>query len=174
MKSATVSEGPINAGSDILDASRLAAANRRRLSGPGLRAFQAIADLWGLTEEERLLVLGMPSRSTYYGWTKAARERGEITLPADTLTRVSAVLSIHKALQILFSTEQGGLLWLRGPHGAPLFGGQLPMALVVGGTQDGLMAVRRFLDGARGGIYMPPNAADDGFVPLMDEDIVFA
>ena len=175
MRVAVVANRPaVNARSDALDASRFSAANRRRLSGPGLRAFHAIAELWDLTEEERLLVLGMPSRSTYYGWTKAAREHGEITLSADTLTRVSAVLGIHKALQILFPAERDGLDWLHGPHGAPLFGGQPPIALVVGGTQDGLMAVRRFLDAARGGIYMPPNAADDGFVPLTDGGIVFA
>ncbi len=164
----------IAAGADILYAARFSAANRRRLSGPGLRSFHAIADLWDLSEEERLLILGMPSRSAYYSWTKAVREHGEITLSADTLTRVSAVLGIHKALQILFATERDGLHWLRGPHGAPLFGGQPPIALVVSGTQDGLLAVRRFLDAARGGIYMPPNAADEGFSPLTDGDIVFA
>ena len=158
----------------VFDAARFSAANRRRLSGPGLRCFHVIADLWDLTEEERLLVLGMPSRSTYYGWAKTAREHGEVTLSADTLTRVSAVLGIHKALQILFATERDGLHWLRGPHGAPLFGGQPPMALVSGGTQDGLMAVRRFLDAARGGVYMAPNAADDAFAPIADGDIVFA
>ena len=42
------------------------------------------------------------------------------------------------------------------------------------GTQDGLMAVRRFLDAARGGPYMPPNELDRNFVPYRDEDIVFA
>lgn len=175
MSTATVKKRlAVAARADELDATRFSAANRRRLSGPGLRSFHAIADFWDLTEEERLLILGLPSRSTYYGWTRAAREHGEITLSADTLTRVSAVLGIYKALQILFATERDGLHWLRGPHGAPLFGGQPPMALVVSGTQDGLMAVRRFLDAARGGVYMPPNTADDGFVPLTDGDIVFA
>ncbi|HTC08418.1 MAG TPA: antitoxin Xre/MbcA/ParS toxin-binding domain-containing protein [Acetobacteraceae bacterium] len=175
MRSPRRAEKPaIPAGPEVLDASRFSAANRRRLSGPGLRAFQAIAEFWDLTEEERLRVLGMPSRSTYYGWVKAAREHGEITLPGDTLTRISAVLGIHKALQILFPNEREGVAWLRGPHGAPLFGGQPPMALLICGTQDGLMAVRRFLDAARGGLYMPPNAADADFVPLTDGDIVFA
>ena len=47
-----------------LDVSRFAPANRRRLSAPALRTFVTIADLWGLTEEQRLLVLGFPARST--------------------------------------------------------------------------------------------------------------
>lgn len=51
-----------------LDRSRFAPANRRRLSAPALRTFVAVAYLWELTEEQRLLVLGYPSRSTYHNW----------------------------------------------------------------------------------------------------------
>src|ERR1700743_1201894 len=81
-----------------LDKSRLAPANRRRLSAPALRTFLAIADLWGLTEAERLLVLGYPSRSTYHNWCKQAREHGAFTLDVDVLTRISVVFGIHQAL----------------------------------------------------------------------------
>lgn len=163
----------IEPGPDRLDASRFAPANRKRLSAPALRTFLAIADLWGLTEEERRLVLGLPARSTYHHWAKAAREHGEITLDVDVLTRISAVLGIHQALGVLHATERAGVAWLRGPHEAILFGGRPPLALVTSGTQDGLMAVRRFLDAARGGLYMEPNAADAGFVPYGDSEIVF-
>src|ERR1700722_17777631 len=85
-----------------LDNSRFAPANRRRLSAPALRTFLAIADLWGLTEEQRLLILGYPSRSTYHSWCKQAREHGAFTLDVDVLTRISAVLGIHQGLGILF------------------------------------------------------------------------
>lgn len=152
---------------------RFSAANRRRLSGAGLRTFLAIADLWGLGEEERLLVLGMPSRSTFHGWAKAVREHRDITLDVDRLTRISIVLGIHKGLGILHATEREGVAWLRTPHTAPLFGGRTPMALITSGTQDGLMSVRRFLDAARGGLYMPPNEIDRAFRPYTDADIVF-
>lgn len=161
-------------GAARLDPARFAPANRRRLSAPGLRAFLAIADLWGLTEEQRRLVLGLPARSTYQSWVKAVRAHREVTLDVDVLTRISAVLGIHQALGVLFGTEAEGVAWLRLPHGAPVFGGQAPLALVTCGSQDGVLTVRRFLDAARGGIYMPPNAADTGFAPLTDADIVFA
>ena len=52
-------------GPQRLDSSRFAPANRRRLSAPALRTFLAIADLWGLTEEQRRLVLGYPSLIPY-------------------------------------------------------------------------------------------------------------
>jgi Antitoxin Xre/MbcA/ParS C-terminal toxin-binding domain len=133
----------------------------------------ACADLWGLTEEQRLLILGYPSRSTYHNWCKQAREHGAFTLDVDVLTRISAVLGIHQGLGILFPTEQLGIEWLRTPHNAVIFGGRPPLDLVTSGSQDGLLSVRRFLDGARGGLYMQPNAIDEAFTPYDDVEIVF-
>ncbi|RWX13003.1 DUF2384 domain-containing protein [Rhizobium leguminosarum] len=160
-------------GPQRLDVERFAPANRRKLSAPALRTFLAIADLWGLTEEQRLLVLGYPSRSTYHNWAKQAREHGAFTLDVDTLTRISALLGIHQALGVLFSDERAGVAWLRTPHQALVFSGHPPLDIVTNGTQDGLMTVRRFLDGARGGLYMQPNALDETFTPYEDTDIVF-
>lgn len=159
---------------EALGADRFAASNRRRLSAPGFRTFVGIAARWGLSEEERRLVLGYPSRSTYHHWAKLAREQGEFTLDVDVLTRISAVLGIHQALGVLFADTAEQIGWLREPHDAPLFGGQPPLRLVTSGTLDGILWVRRFLDAARGGIYMPPNAADAGFTPYDESDLVFA
>ncbi|OWK24240.1 hypothetical protein AJ87_23735 [Rhizobium yanglingense] len=156
-----------------LETDRFAPATRKRLSAPALRTFLAIADLWGLNEEQRLLVLGYPSRSTYHNWAKQAREHGAFTLDVDTLIRISAVLGIHQALGILFADERSGVSWLRTPHEALVFGGHPPLDVLTSGTQDGLMTVRRFLDAARGGIYMHPNILDETFTPYDDGDIVF-
>lgn len=159
-------------GPDRLDASRFLPANRRRLSAPALRTFLAIADLWGLTEEQRRLILGMPSRSTYHGWMRAARAHGDVTLDVDVLVRLSAILGIYQALRILHPSEAEGIAWLKRPHGATVFGGAPPLALLTSGTQDALLTVRRFLDAARGGLYMEPNAIDAAFTPYTDADIV--
>lgn len=167
-------DSTLEAGPAILDVSRFAVANRRRLSAPGLRTFLAIADLWNLDEQQRLLVLGMPSRSTYYNWVKAVREHREITLDVDELTRISAILGIHQALGVLHGSEGAALDWLRTPHGAAPFGGHPPLNLMTSGTQDGLLAVRRFLDAARGGLYMAPNEIDRDFRPYNDGDIVLS
>jgi hypothetical protein len=163
----TIAPGP-----DRLDPSRFRPENRRRLSGPALRTFLEIADRWGLREQDRRLILGLPSRSTYHNWARTVRAGGDVTLDVDVLIRLSAVLGIYQALRILFPTEGDGAAWLRRPHGAPVFGGQPPIALLTGGTQDGLLTLRRFLDGARGGVYMPPNEADAAFTPYADADIV--
>jgi hypothetical protein len=160
-------------GPQRLDANRFDPTNRRRLSAPALRTFLAIADLWGLTEEQRRLILGYPSRSTYHNWCRQARAHGSFTLDVDVLTRISAVFGIHQALGILFSDEKAGVAWLRGPHDALTFGGQAPVDLITSGPQDALLTVRRFLDGARGGLYMPPNIIDRDFQPYDDSEIVF-
>src|SRR3977135_1739876 len=134
-------------GPQRLDNSRFAPANRRRLSAPALRTFLAIADLWGLTEEQRLLILGYPSRSTDHNWCKQAREHGAFTLDVDVLTRISAVLGIHQGLGILFPTEQLGVEWLRNPHNAVVFGGHPPPHPGTRGAHEGILSVRRFLAG---------------------------
>jgi hypothetical protein len=172
MPASPLAETLIAAGPPMLDAARFSPANRRRLSGPGLRAFLAIADLWGLSEDERLLMAGLPSRSTWYNWTKAVREHRDVTLDLDLLTRISAVLGIHQALGVLFPNERDGVAWLRTANAAFPFAGRPPMALAACGTQDGLLAVRRFLDAARGGTSMAPAAVDVDFSPYAEADIV--
>ena len=163
----TTDDGPPGLSRD-----RFSSANRRRLSAPGLRTFLTIADLWGLDEEQRLLVLGYPGRSTYHRWAKIARKHGDLTLDVDTLVRISAVLGIHQALGGLYADERTAVAWLRTPHRATVFGGAPPLNLVASGTQDGLLATRRFLDAARGGIYMEPiEEVDRGFAPYHDEDL---
>lgn len=166
-----VAHHAIEAGPPRLDMSRFAPANRKRLSAPGFRTFLAIADLWGLSAEQRLLILGYPSRSTYHAWSKQAREHGTFMLDVDVLTRISAVLGIHQALGILYADEAEALAWLRGPHDATIFGGRPPLDLLANGTQEGLLTVRRFLDAARGGTYMEPSAIDLG-APYEDNEIV--
>jgi hypothetical protein len=128
---------------------RFEPSNRRRLSGPGLRTFLNIADLWSLTEEQRRLILGFPSRSTYHNWSKRAREHRSLMLTVDVLTRISAILGIYGALRVLHADDRQGTAWLRTPHNSIIFGGHPPLQLMTCGTQDGLLTVRRFVDGAQ-------------------------
>lgn len=162
------------AGPDRIDPAAYAPEHRRRLSGPAFRAFLAIADLWRLNEEQRRILIGLPSRSTYHAWARAAREHRDVTLDLDALLRLSAILGIHKALAILHREESDGVAWLRGPHQAPVFGGQAPLEVMLAGTQDALLTVRRFLDAARGGLFAAPNAVDEGFRPYEDAEIVLS
>jgi hypothetical protein len=127
-------------------AARHAPAERRRKSGPGLRTFFRVADAWGLDPEEQRGLLGWPARSTLYTW-KAGRA---VTLPYDTLIRLSLLLGIYKALHVLYPDPALADGWVRLPNRNPLFGGRTPAACMVDGGIEALTAVRRLLDARRG------------------------
>ncbi|QYU69320.1 MbcA/ParS/Xre antitoxin family protein [Leptolyngbya sp. 15MV] len=154
-----------------LDLTRRTAAVRRRLSAPGLYAFSYVAEGWALDEVEKQGALGLTGRASDHAWTRAVAACGRLTLSTDALARISAVLGIHKALRVLFTTDAEGAAWLRRPNAALPFNGHAPLALITDGTPDGVLRVRRFLDAAQGGLHMAPNGADS-LSPWRDEDIV--
>ena len=147
--------------------------DRNRTSAPGLRAFREIADWFDLSEAERIAILGEPGRSTYHQWMKKARDKLPLTLPLDTLLRISAVLGIYKALTILFEDESQALVWLKGPHQGTLFAGASPMSYMLEGGHDGLMSVRRYLDAWRGG-SMGFGAPEGSVEAVTENDLVLA
>jgi hypothetical protein len=110
-----------------------------------LCAIFRLVDLWGLTMEEVRVLLGQPSRARLYNW-KAGKIRG---LPHDTLRRISYLLGIHKALQILYSEPALADAWIRRSNAA--FGGQSALERMLAGDVSDLAAVRAHLDAARGG-----------------------
>jgi hypothetical protein len=159
---------------DSISLVNIDAATRRRVSAPGLRTFVRIADQWGLSEAERLRVLGHPGRSTYHVWIAKARDGREVSLPFDALFRISAVLGIHKALEIIFVRQDEAVRWLRSANAGLMFGGQRPFDLLTSGSQDHLMLLRRHLDAWRGGTFSAPRSDFDSAAPaIADHDIVF-
>ena len=120
----------------------------KSMSAAGLRAFFNIARSWGLNTEEQLVLLGAPGRSTYFKW-KSAPETAD--LKRDTLERLSYILGIYKALQILLPDTTAADAWARKPNTAPLFGGKSALDRMLGGNIGDLLAVRQYLDVRRGG-----------------------
>ncbi len=164
---------PVTPDAAGLDLRHVTRADRARLGGPALRTFANVADAWDLSERDRLAVLGQPGRSTYHGWLAKARGTRPVTLPLDTLLRISAVLGIYKALRLIFVREGDDLAWLRAPNTGPLFGGEPPLDLVTSGAQDGILLVRRYLDAWRGGQAAAPRTGDTTEAePIADDDLV--
>ncbi len=119
-----------------------------RMAAAGLRAFGRIAELWHLSVDEQLCLLGQPSRSTYFAWRKHP-ERAR--LPRDTLERLSNLLGIYKSLQILLPDAAAADAWVRQPNLAAPFGGRSALQCMMAGNVSDLHAVRRYLDAVRGG-----------------------
>ena len=120
----------------------------RDLSAAGLRAFFNIARDWNLNTDEQMVLLGAPGRSTFFKW-KSAPEAAD--LKRDTLERLSYLLGIYKALQVLLPATAAADAWIKKPNDAPLFAGQSALARMLGGNVADLIAVREYLDARRGG-----------------------
>ena len=116
------------------------------MAAAGLRAFLRIAERWGLSADEQVTLLGSPSRSTYFKW----KRDGATSLPRDVLERISYVLGIYKALQMLLPSDEAADAWIRKANAAPLFGGRSALDRMMSGNVADLYEVRRYLDAQRG------------------------
>ncbi|HEX5125388.1 MAG TPA: MbcA/ParS/Xre antitoxin family protein [Rhodocyclaceae bacterium] len=120
----------------------------RAMAAAGLRTFFNIARDWDLGADAQIVLLGSPGRSTFFKW-KAAPESAR--LGHDTLERLSYILGIYKALQILLPDPHAADGWVKKSNAAPLFGGRSALDRMLAGNVSDLLAVRQYLDARRGG-----------------------
>lgn len=120
-------------------------AERERLSPAAVRAFFNIAERWGLRDEDARALLGGMSNGPYYA-LKKSRER---TLDADRLQRISYLIGIFKALNILHGRALADA-WVRLPNSNRIFGGRSPLDYMARGGLPAMATVRRLLDARRG------------------------
>jgi hypothetical protein len=116
------------------------------LSGPALRTFFKIAGAWALAEAEQMRLLGLESRSTLQSWKRGAVKH----IGRDALERISYVIGIYGALQILLPKEAAADSWMRKANNAPLFGGRSAIDRMASGNVADLYVVRQYLDAQRG------------------------
>ncbi|AUM11253.1 MbcA/ParS/Xre antitoxin family protein [Ketobacter alkanivorans] len=123
-----------------------------RISAAALLNFFGITDEWGLSSKEQMILLGNPAKSSFYRMKEFAdgKSMRPVKLPQDTLERVSYIMGIYKALNILLPNNQRAAEWVKKPNVAPLFGGQSALDVMLKGRVTDLSDVRRFLDGERG------------------------
>ena len=111
------------------------------------------ADSWNLSVEEQVELLGGVPKRTYHEWKRRALAGEPVELSRDTLERLSLLLGIAKALQIIAPAERQELAyrWFTSPNQNPLFQGLSPKDYAITrGTMDALYTVRRYYDAARG------------------------
>jgi uncharacterized protein (DUF2384 family) len=107
-------------------------------------AFLALADIWRLSTDQQITLLGNPARSTYFKWKKQGG-----SMSSDTEERISHLIAIYKALQILFPEPHRADAWLERPH--RFFGGRSARDVMLGGKLYDIIRVREYLDAQRGG-----------------------
>ncbi len=121
---------------------------RERLSPSALKAFFKILDHWGVRDEDARQLLGGVTNGPYYEMKKSADGR---VLDTDTLLRISYLIGIFKALNILHSQKLADE-WVRLPNTNRIFGGSTPLAYLLKGGLPAMQTVRRLLDARRGGL----------------------
>jgi hypothetical protein len=120
-------------------------------AGAGVRTFARIADRWKLSAADAMALLGMESRSTYYELLKRARGSKEVKgLSKDQLDRLSYVLGVYEAIQVLFPhSEESRDSWVSRVNTAPMFAGRPPLE-IMRSSMIGLYQTFAHLSAARG------------------------
>ena len=136
----------MNVPSSAAQGGRIPSSEASVAGAAGLRAFGRIADLWHLSIAEQLTLLGLSSRSTYFKW----RKEPQVRLARDTLERISYLLGIYKALQLLLPDTRAADEWIRRPNEAAVFGGRSALDRMLSGNVADLYNVRQYLDAQRG------------------------
>lgn len=143
---ATAIQVPQVAGYDFEAAPNLAdTATRKRLSPAAIRGFFRITAKWHIKDEDARQLLGGISSGSLYSLKKNPR-----ALDQDTLTRISLLVGIFKALTILYSSRLADA-WITLPNRNPMFHGNTPLAYMLRLGMPGMMHVRQLLDARRGG-----------------------
>ena len=119
---------------------------QEKLSPAAIRAFFSLAAHWKLRDEDARALLGGISNGSFYQLKHTPK-----TLDQDKLTRVSLLVGIFKALNILYSTKLADA-WVQLPNTYPLFGGEAPLAHMLKGGVPTMLRVRQLLDARRGGL----------------------
>jgi hypothetical protein len=103
--------------------------------------------LWKVRDEDAKLLLGGVSNGPFYEMKRNPKDK---VLDVDQMFRVSYLLGIFKALNILHGQELADE-WVRLPNSNILFGGKSALEYMIAGGLPAMQNVRRLLDGRRGG-----------------------
>lgn len=107
-----------------------------------VRTFWRIASRWKLNDQQQMVILGVRDSDVLHTW-----QAGDVKqVPEDTLTRLSFVLGIYKAINILLPDPERADAWFWKPNHAPFLNGQCAMQRMLSGDVGDLQTMRQYLD----------------------------
>jgi uncharacterized protein (DUF2384 family) len=121
---------------------------RRRLTPAGLKTFFKIVERWGVVDQDARELLDDVSNGAYY--QLKANPQTAKPLSRDRLLRISYLIGIYKALNILYSQRLADQ-WMKLPNTNPIFDGRTPLEYIRRGDIPAMDTLRRLLDARRGG-----------------------
>jgi len=119
---------------------------QEKLSRTAVPAFFKIAKEWRLKDGSARQLLGGVSNGVFYQLKHGQKK----VLDQDKLTRISLLVGIFKALNILYSRKLADS-WVSLPNANPMFAGEMPLTYLIKGGVPALVRVRQLLDARRGG-----------------------
>lgn len=119
---------------------------QERLSPAAIKGFLQLVKYWKLRDEDARALLGGVSNGAYY----ALKRRPRKTLDQDKLTRISLLVGIFKALNILYSRKLADA-WVQLANTNPVFSGETPLIYMLKGGVPAMVRIRQMLDARRGG-----------------------
>lgn len=120
---------------------------RERLSPSAAKAFFRMMEICQIRDEDARMLLAM-TNGPFYELKKSPEQR---TLDQDRLTRISYLLGIFQALNMLHGRTLADE-WLRLPNQNRIFQGQTPLEYMIRGGVSAMLTVRRLLDARRVGV----------------------
>lgn len=121
-------------------------ATRARLSPAAISGFLEIMRHWQVRDEEARGLLGGIAASSFY----ELKKHPERVLDEDRLRRISLLVGIFKALNILYGEELADR-WMQLANANRIFAGLRPLDYLLRGGLPAFQTVRRLLDARRGG-----------------------
>ncbi|MFL1462592.1 hypothetical protein ACI6QG_10345 [Roseococcus sp. DSY-14] len=119
--------------------------DRIRFSGPGLRALLRLARSWRLTSAQQCAALGGVAPATWLTWRMQARRGRVVILPEGVLLRLSVLLGVATALQVLCQDARESARWLRRRNRLQIRQGWAPIRVITSVSLDDLAHLRRGL-----------------------------
>jgi hypothetical protein len=119
---------------------------QERLSRSAIPAFFKLAQAWQLRDEAARQLLGGVSNGVFYQLKRGHKK----TLDQDKLTRISLLVGMFRALNILYDHKLSDA-WVNLPNSNPMFEGEAPLTYMIKGGVPALVRVRQLLDARRGG-----------------------
>jgi len=121
---------------------------RARLSASALEGFFRLSKRWNLKDADAKQLLGGVTNGPYY---EIKRHPGGRVLDPYTLLRISYLLGIFKALQVLHGQPLADE-WISLPNSNRIFAGSTPLGYMIRGGLPAMSTVRRLLDARQTGL----------------------
>lgn len=118
--------------------------------------FERVSEHWSLRGSERETLLGGVPKSTWSEWRQRPKSA---RIKADTRERIANLLLVDFNAHALFAPEFADR-WVREPNAA--LNGISPLAKMLAGKVEDVIAVRRYLDGVRVSAPLDSLRAHDG------------